>query len=316
MSNILLIKSSSLGDVIHQMPAITEARLRLPGDTRLTWVVEEPFVPLAALHPGVDVVVAVASRRWRYLMHRPQTWREIARFVQTLRGVRYDTVVDTQGLFRTALIARFARGVRHGYDSKSARESWAAKLYDVRHGVDRSLHAVARNRILTGLALGYASDGAIDFGLDRSALAPPAAATRTAVLLHGTARAEKEWPQRQWTALAAALAASGYDVVLPWGTADERARAERIAAGTAARVPERHPLDAVAKMLAGAALVVGVDTGLLHLAAALGVPLVAIFIGSDPRLTGPVGSGPMMVVGGKGEMPSVEDTMVAIDRVT
>ena len=189
MSDVLLIKTSSLGDVIHQMPAVTEARLRLPG-ARLTWVVEEAFAPLATLHPGVDAVIAVASRRWRHALHEPATWREVGGFMRTLRARTYDTVVDTQGLFRTALIARLSHGVRHGYDADSVRESWAAKFYDVRHGVDRSLHAIARNRMLTGLALGYSPEGAVDFGLDRARLAP-AAATRTAVLLHGTARARK-----------------------------------------------------------------------------------------------------------------------------
>jgi heptosyltransferase-1 len=314
MTDVLLIKTSSLGDVIHQMPAVTEARFRLPG-ARLTWVVEEAIAPLAMLHPGVDSVIAVASRRWRHALHEPATWREVGRFLRTLRARTYDTVVDTQGLFRTALIARLSHGVRHGYDAESVRESWAAKFYDVRHGVDRSLHAIARNRMLTGLALGYSPAGAVDFGLDRARLAP-AAVTRTAVLLHGTARAQKEWPESHWSALAAALAARGFDVALPWGTAQERARADRIAVASRARVPERRPLDEVAKMLAGATLVVGVDTGLLHLAAALGVPLVAIFVGSESRLTGPMGSGPMAVVGGMGETPTVEAVMAAVARTT
>jgi heptosyltransferase-1 len=139
---------------------------------------------------------------------------------------------------------------------------------------------------------------------------------RTAVLLHGTARAEKEWPESHWSALGAALAARGYDVVLPWGTTQERTRANRIAASSTAHVVERRPLDEVAKLLAGAALVVGVDTGLLHLAAALGVPLVAIFVGSESRLTGPMGSGPMAVVGAMDETPTVEAVMAAIDSVT
>jgi heptosyltransferase-1 len=314
MSDVLLIKTSSLGDVIHQMPAVTEARFRLPS-MHLTWVVEDTFAPLAALHPAVDTVIAVATRRWRRALAEPTTWREVSGFMRTLRARTYGTIVDTQGLFRTALVAKLARGERHGYDADSARESWAAKFYDVRHGVDRSLHAIARNRMLTGLALGYSPEGAVDFGLDRARLAP-ASAARTAVLLHGTARAEKEWPERHWNALAAALAARGYDVALPWGTATEHARADRVAATTKVRVPERAPLDVVAKMLAGVALVVGVDTGLLHLAAALGVPVVAIFVSSESRLTGPMGSGPIAVVGGMGQTPTVEAVMAAVGRVT
>jgi heptosyltransferase-1 len=314
MPDILLIKTSSLGDVVHQMPAVTEARRRRP-DARLTWVVEEPYAPLVALHPAVDAVLPVASRRWRAALHRPGTWREIGAFRRALRARRYDVVVDTQGLFRTAIMAKLANGRRHGYDAASAREAWAAAFYDVRHRVDGALHAVVRNRLLTGLALGYAPAGDDDFGLDRARLARPAAG-RTAVLLHATARAEKEWPQERWIALARAVQARGYETVVPWGTAAERARSEHISAATHGRVPQRQPLDEVARMLAGAALVVGVDTGLLHVAAALGVPLVAVFVGSDPALTGPRGTGPIALVGAGGAMPAVDDVVAAADRVT
>ena len=159
-----------------------------------------------------------------------------------------------------------------------------------------------RNRVLSGLALGYAPQGAPDYGLDRARFA--ASGERYAVLLHATARAGKQWPETNWIALGAMLAARGLDLVLPWGTAAELARSERIAqALPRARVPERSPLDAVAGLIAGAQLVVGVDTGLMHLAAALGVPLVAIFAGSRPGLTGPVGSGPIAVLGAEGRKP-------------
>jgi heptosyltransferase-1 len=313
MRDILLIKTSSLGDVVHQMPAVTEARRRCP-DMRLTWVVEEDYAPLVALHPAVDAVLPVASRRWRIALHRAATWHEIGAFRRALRARRNDIVLDTQGLFRTGLMARVAPGQRHGFDAASAREAWAAAFYDVRHHIDGALHAVARNRLLTARALGYVPQGDEDFGLDRARLMRPAAG-RTAVLLHATARAEKEWPRDRWIALARALHARGYEPVAPWGTAAERVRSEQIAAATQARVPERQRLDEVARILADAALVVGVDTGLLHVAAALGVPLVAIFVGSDPGLTGPRGAGPIALVGHRGALPAIEDVLAAADQV-
>src|SRR5882672_8726748 len=129
MANILFIKTSSLGDVIHHMPAIAEARRHLP-DARFAWVVEEAFAPLVRLHPAVDEVIPVAARRWRRNAFAPGTWREMASFVRTLRQRDYDAIVDTQGLFfKSALIARFARGRRHGYDANSIRERAAAALY-------------------------------------------------------------------------------------------------------------------------------------------------------------------------------------------
>ena len=310
MSDILFIKTSSLGDVIHHMPAVTEARQRRV-DARFTWLVEEAFVPLVRLHPAVDEVIPVAWRRWRKSLYAPATLAEIADSLRTIRARRYDDIVDSQGLLRSAAIARIARGRRHGFDSASIREPLAAAFYDIRHRVSRELHAVERNRILSGLALGYAPQGAPDFGLDRARLASPG--QRYAVLLHVTARPEKQWPETHWIALGRALGRDGIDLVLPWGTTAERARSERIAAALPrARVPERAPLDAVARLIAGAQFVVGVDTGLLHLAAALGVPLVAIFAGSRPSLTGPVGSGPLAVLGADGAPPSVEAVTDAV----
>jgi heptosyltransferase I len=313
MSDILFIKTSSLGDVIHHMPALTEARQRRP-DARFFWVVEEAYAPLVRLHPAVSGVVPVALRRWRGRMLAPATWREMADFRRALHTRSYDAVIDTQGLFRSALIAHVARGQRHGYDADSIRERPASRFYDVQHAVARDLHAIARNRILTGRALGYAPDGALDFGLTRGDLA--AAGSSYGILFHATARPEKEWPEASWIALARTLAARGSTVVLPWGTAAERARSARIAAAVKnAQVPERQPLDRMARLIAGAAFVVGVDTGLLHLAAALGVPLAAIFVGSEPGLTGPMGQGQIAVVGGSHEPPSVADVTAAVERL-
>ena len=210
---------------------------------------------------------------------------------------RYDDIIDSQGLLRSAITARVAHGRRHGYDSGSIREPLAAAFYDVRHRVSRELHAIERNRILTGRVLGFAPQGAPDYGLDRASLTPRNAG-QYAVLLHATARPEKQWPEENWIALGETLGRNGVELVLPWGSEAEQARAQRIAARLPhARVAERQPLDDMARLIAGASFVVGVDTGLLHLAAALGVPLVAIFAGSKPGLTGPIGSGPMAVLG-------------------
>jgi heptosyltransferase-1 len=315
MSDILFIKTSSLGDVIHHMPAVSDARRNRP-QARIGWVVEEAFAPLVILHRAVDSVIPVASRRWRRALFSPATWREIGAFSQAMREQPHETVIDAQGLFRSALIARFARGKRHGYDRESVREGAASWFYDTHHRVDRSLHAIMRNRTLTGAVLGYTPEGPPDFGLDRASLMEDAA-SRDAVLLHATARPEKEWPVARWIGLAQGLAASGYRVVLPWGTESERRRSVEIAAVVpSARVPERLPLDAVARMIASAAFTVGVDTGLLHLAAALGVPLVAIFTGTAPDQHGPLGSGRIEVVGALGAVPLLEDVQAAVARVT
>jgi heptosyltransferase I len=314
MSDILFIKTSSLGDVIHHMPALTEARQQWPR-ARFCWVVEEAFAPLVRIHPAVADVIPVASRRWRERLLASATWREMAGFRRALRARSYEHVIDTQGLVRSAVIARLARGRRHGYDASSIREPAASFLYDVKHRVARDLHAIARNRMLTGLALGYAPNGTVDFGLSRKDIAA-ATASPYAILLHATARSEKEWPEASWIALGRALSARGGSLLLPWGGETEHARSARIAAAVPnARVPERQALDRVAALIAGASFVIGVDTGLIHLAAALGVPLVAIFAGSEPGLTGPIGHGPIAVVGGRHKQASVPEVLAALETL-
>src|SRR5579871_6004814 len=319
MAEILFIKTSSLGDVVHHMPAITDARRNLP-DARLAWVVEEDYAPLARLHPAVDDVIPVATRRWRKSPFALATWHEIGRFRDVLRARPFAAAIDSQGLLRSALIAGAVRGIRHGYDRASIREPLACPFYDIRHRVDWHAHAIPRNRALCRPALGYEAKQPLDYGLDRAAIAGRAMAKPYALLIHGTAQARKLWAEPHWVAVAQHLRDRGLHVVLPWGSAAERARSEAIAAaaglGPAGHVPDRRPLDAVAAMIAGASIAIGVDTGLVHIAAALGVPLVAIFVDTEPGLTGPMGGGPIAVIGGKGASPGPADVLQALDRVT
>lgn len=311
MDSILFIKTSSLGDVVHHMPALTDARQQFP-DAQIAWVVEEAFAPLAGLHPAVDTVIPVATRRWRKQILKRETWKEIAEFRQLLRPLAFDRVIDAQGLIRSAVIARAAQGQRHGYDARSIKEPFASRFYDVKHRVSRALHAVERNRRLTALALGYTPATAIDYGL----LAQPKPVDRYAMLLHGTSRAAKEWPEECWIELGCWLHGNGFECVLPWGDGIEKLRAERLCAAIPdSRVLERQPLDATAKVISGASLVVGVDTGLLHLAAAYQVPLAGIFVSSDPGLTGPVGAGRIVIVSGVENAPDAAEVIAGVERL-
>jgi heptosyltransferase I len=312
--DILIVKTSSLGDVIHNMPAVTDLRRHYPH-AHIGWLVEENYAPLVRLHPAVDAVIPVAVRRWRKQFHRAAVWGEIREFARGLRRQRYDLVIDTQGLSRSGILALLARGKRHGYDFASVRERAAALVYQVRHAVPRDMHAIDRNRRLVGSALGYVPTEAFDYGLRRELISAPAAPN--AVLLHGSAQASKEWPEENWVAAGRALRAQGYAIVLPWGTERERERAERIAGeiGEGARVPTRLPLDQTARLLAQSSFVVGLDTGLLHLAAAFAIPSVAIFADSDPELTGPRGAGPLAITGTEGRPPDTDAVLSAVARV-
>jgi heptosyltransferase-1 len=314
MNQVLFIKTSSLGDVVHQMPAVTDARRHLP-DARLVWVVEQAFAPLARLHPEVDEVVEVATRRWRSHLFQRVTWKEVHNSFRQLKSRNYDAVVDTQGIVRSAIIASMARGPKHGYDAQSIREPFASRFYDVRHSVARDQHPIARNRRLTALSLGYEVQGGIDYGLDRTALRAESAKPY-AMLLHATADRRKEWPEDNWIQLGRELAQRGHDIVLTWGTERERERSKRIAAAVPrATVPAREPLDVVARLIAGAEFVIGVDTGLLHLAAALGVPRVGMLGAIKPMPAAPLGDGPMATAGSEGAPPSVNAVVAAFEEM-
>lgn len=319
MPRLLLVKTSSLGDVIHNLPILADIRVHHP-DMRFDWVVEESFADIPALHPAVDHVFPVAIRRWRHHLFSAATWREIAAVRQRIRACRYDLVLDSQGLLKSALIALQARGERHGYDSRSIREPLAALFYTHRHTVSRALHAVTRNRLLAAAALGYPPpQTAPDYGIrpPRQPLPlelPPC----YAVALHASSRDSKLWPQTHWVELGRTLAAAGVPLVLPWGNERERERAQAIAAQVPhALVLPRLRLAQLATLLAGAWAVVGVDTGLVHLAAALDVPTVALYTDTDPQRTGvfPGRAQSAINLGGVGQVPAPAAVLEALERL-
>lgn len=304
MLRILLVKTSSLGDVVHNFPVVTDIRGYFP-EAVIDWVVEESYVPLVRLHPAVRRVIPVALRRWRSRLLGRQTWRDMVEFRHRSRAEEYDAIIDTQGLIKSALIARAAHGRLHGFDASSAREGLAARLYDAVHHVRRGQHAVLRNRQLAAASLRYRVEGPARYGLDASGFTPEN--NRYCVLLHGTSRADKLWPVEAWIALGRRLEEQGCECVLPWGSDDERSRSADIAAGLRqASIPALMPLDGMAALLGGATAVIGVDTGLVHLAAALERPVVAIFCGSDPALTGVYGASRGRNLGRQGLPPSPE----------
>jgi heptosyltransferase-1 len=235
----------------------------------------------------------VAVRRWRRTLGQRATWREIGEFRRRLRRTPYDAVIDTQGLCKSSLIARQARGRRYGYAAEVAREALAARFYDETFVIPRNVHAVERNRWLAAAALDYPVDLPLDYGIKAPAVELPwLAAERHALLLTATSRDDKLWDEANWIVVARELTARGLTPVLPSGSALERQRADRIAGAVpGAIVAPPLGLHELAGLMGRARLAIGVDTGLVHLATALRVPTIALYMASDPALTGVYGSG-------------------------
>ncbi len=320
MQRILLVKTSSLGDVVHNLPVVGDLRAAL-GDVRIDWVVESGFSAIPAMHPDVEGVIPVSLRRWRKRPFSTDTRMELRALRTRLHETRYDAVIDTQGLLKSALIVSMANGVSHGRDWRSSREPLAL-FYDKVHSVPWSLHAVERNRLLASLALGYPLSGPPVYGIQApasgaaalGAVFPDANPRAFAVLLHATSAAKKEWPEENWIGLGNVLAARGVCSVLPFGNLKEQQRSERLAARIPdAVVPPALDLDTMATLLANARIVFGVDTGLSHLAVALGAPTVGLFCATDPAATGLFGSSRLLNLGGVGVAPTINEAVAAME---
>jgi len=287
---VLIVKTSSLGDVVHTLPALTDAAHAIPG-IRFDWVVEEAFAEIPGWHPAVDTVIPVAIRRWRKQIWHTLRSGEWSQFKMQLSTNSYDLVIDAQGLVKSALLTRLVDAPRAGYDRNSIREPLAAWAYQRQFSVSRELHAVERIRHLFALALGYQKPPQRgNYGLAKAQFATNTSDLRRVMFLHGTTWPTKLWPLAYWQSLCKEVVAAGYQVTLPWGNAIERERAEAIAAvAHNTRVLPRSNLNALAIELANSSAVVAVDTGLGHLAAALDIPTISLYGPTLPTLVGAYG---------------------------
>lgn len=285
MTRVLIIRPSSLGDIVHSLPIVRDMHSHCPNLV-VDWVAEEPFLSLVRLSDGVRNVIPVALRRWRHRVLSRSTWREMKAFRRALVHDRYDAIIDLQEQVKGALIAWLARGPVHGPARASMREPAGALLYRHNYHISAHQHLIDRCRLLAGKALGYTPEG-----LPRYDLSPPridiGPKVPFAVCLHNASRDEKLWPEAHWRTLLEYLSQAGLVAVLPWGSSAEASRSRRLAeVAPGISVPPWHTLPELAALLTRASLVVGVDTGLTHLAAALGAPLVALFTVTDPLLNG------------------------------
>lgn len=281
-----------MGDVVQTLPALTDAARNFP-EISFDWAVDQSFAQIPAWHRNIDQVFPTALRRWGKNVAGAIKSREVKESVRGLRANRYDAIVDLQGEFKSALIARLAKGPRHGYDARSVHE-WGAHLsYQKRHSVPKRIHSIQRMRQLLAKALGYSHpEPEVDYGIDRSRLGPPPFAIKRpyAVFIHSTSWTSKVWPESYWQELTRKTTDAGYEVVLPWGSTAEHQRSLRIAAGSKrVMVLPQLSINEKASILSQAVATVGLDTGLSHIAAGLDIPSVTIYGATDPFLVGATG---------------------------
>lgn len=285
--NILVIKTSSMGDIIHTLPALTDVEQRFPH-AKVDWVVEEDFAEIPTWHANVDRVIPIALRRWKKTIWRSWRQGEYSRFIKQLRQFHYDYIIDAQGLTKSALVARFARGKRFGLSSRSARDPCAFLHYHQHYHISWQQHAVERIRTLFAQILGYTIPStAPDYGLNLKNCADIPRQEPYLVFLPGTTWQSKQWPETYWRQLIAIAVQAGFYVYVNSGNAAEWAYAQRITTGiNAAIAMSRHKLGELAMLIARATGIVTVDTGLGHLSAALAKPTVSIYGATAASMTG------------------------------
>lgn len=306
---VLVVKTSSMGDLVHTLPALTDAAQAIPG-IQFDWVCEPGFTEIPHWHPQVHDVLAIPLRKWRRRLYRLVFSREFQAYKVALNAKQYDVVIDAQGLMKSAfLITRFTDGVTHGYAANSARERLSSLGYQHKHVVSKQLHAITRTRQLFAKSLGYAiPTGMPDANLD---LGRPVHMAKRLVLITQTSRAKKLWVDAYWRAVIEDALPLFEDIVLPTGSPDEAERVARMCEGYPVRIVSNASLTDVACEIAGSQGVVAVDTGLAHIADALGTPLLALYGPTAPGLVGPVGPRSDVVKSPSGRLQDIraEDVM-------
>lgn len=288
MKRVLLIKLTSLGDLIHALPALSDAYLACPGIS-FDWVIDENFQEVASWHPAVDKIFTTNHRTWRHGLFKKSTYRTIFSLFRSIRQTDYDLVIDGQGNFKSALFSLFTKGIRAGFDRHSVREYVAHFAYQEKHSASRKSHAVERLRRLFSSALNYPMPKTEpNFMIDRDRFAKPSFDLPESYLLfiHNAGWSTKLWPEEHWLKLIQMGVEAGYPILLPWGNQMEKERAERLAKFPQVRVLPKLSLSEMGYVIAGASGCVSMDTGLSHLAAALEIPSVTLYGATDSGLIG------------------------------
>lgn len=312
--HILVIRLSALGDIVHSLPALTDLRRHLP-EAQIDFAVDERFVELAQMHSHVDRVISLPLKRWKRNLAKRSTWQELRQTLRMLRSAHYDHVIDLHGLNKSAIVAWLSRSPdRVGPAAAYCSEWLAPRLYHRYCNPSEAWLPVPRMRGVVAAALGHTNPGPLDYGLTHTWAGR---ASGEVVLIHSTSASDKLWPEEHWITIGRQLIAQGMTPVLPWGNDSEKERSVRLAQamGTAALVPPRRTISQWTQVISRSALVVGVDTGLTHLAAAAGVPCLAIFAATGSKLFAPQNPDLAIALGGSGQAAALQAVQDSIESL-
>ncbi|SAK52904.1 lipopolysaccharide heptosyltransferase-1 [Caballeronia calidae] len=319
MKRILIVKVTSLGDIVETLPVVSDLRRAFP-DAKVDWAADAAFADIIRWNPGVDRVLSAPLRKFKKARNLNDL-KEITASIGELRAEKYDVIVDIHGVYKSAIIAFIARGRRrYGYLNQDLGERGAAFAYNARFGPRPLTDAWRGMRVSVADALGYRFDETPDYNIRLPAptrdLGIPSGA-RIAMLFHATSADVKKWPKAHWGEVGRWLAARGYSIALPWGTEREREEAQAIAALVpGATVLPKLSVEECAHWIQASELVVGTDTGLVHLAHALQRRTVMLFAATSREHFGVNDPGRTVSVGEEGAAPDVPQVLAAIESVT
>lgn len=315
---ILIVKLSSMGDIVHTMPIVADILHTFP-QAQIDWLCEENFVDLLQQVKGIRQIISVALRRWRHTLLSSQTWRQICSFYQQLRAEQYDWIIDTQGLLKSAILSRIAQGTVSGLANRTdgAGYEWPVRFfYHQRHYIEPRTHVITRSRLLVAKALHIPLREELDFGLK-----PKPCSLKFPipyiVFVHASSRKNKSWPLASWITLGEELITLGYHIILPWGSAEEQETSRHLAAtlGKQAYVPNHLSLAEVTSLLADAKATIGVDTGLSHIAMALKKPSIQIYRFNTAWRTGSLGKDKTICLGTTEHLVTTHEIKTALTQL-
>ncbi len=318
MVRILIIKTSSLGDIIHCLPVINDIKYFVP-ESSIDWLVEESFADIPRLHPNINSIITISLRSWKKNLRKKITWVGLYNSIKAIRQNHYDIVIDFQGLLKSAFFTLFTHGDIHGFHKNSIREGVASYFYKHTHTVSKHIHAVVRNRELASKCFEYdLLDQPASFGLEIHNIKNFNLSERYVVLIHGSSKKTKQWPIDYWQKIIQFFNTLGLRVLLPWGSLEEYEAAKILRkTSTNSLVLPKMNISDLANIISGAKCVIGVDSGLTHLANAICIPTIGLYMNSNPYLNGvyPNLKVPSVNIGELGIVPSVESIISQIETI-